>query len=165
MSSISAAVVAGGLLVTAFALIWAAWSDVRHLMIPNRTSAAIAGSYLLAAVGMPMPIWISGILVALATFAVGAFLFARGWVGGGDVKLAAVTVLWAGPALLADFMLMVSIGGIVVAMLMLVLPKRRLAAGGSAGEADCRFDQPMPFGVPLAAGGLWVVALQLASLA
>ena len=35
---------------------------------------------------------------ALAVFIVGALLFARGYLGGGDVKLLTAATLWAGPA-------------------------------------------------------------------
>lgn len=167
MDSYSDALTAAALVITSGALIGAAWSDVRHYLIPNRMPAAIALSYLLALPGMGWSVWLAGVATALVAFGVGAFLFARQWVGGGDVKLATATILWAGPLLLADFVTMVSISGVVMAAVMVALPKTRAAGPGEAQASALatRLNQPMAFGVPLAVGGLWIVALQITSLA
>src|SRR5688572_21648831 len=93
----------GGALLAAAALAWAAASDLTRFLIPNRACALVALGYVLAAGAMPTAIWLWGLAVGLMLLALGAALFARGLVGGGDVKLAAAIGLWAGPGFLAVF--------------------------------------------------------------
>src|SRR5690242_2681808 len=77
----------------------AALHDLRFYLIPNRFCAAIAASFgLFAAGGLPAA-EIGAVLAAgIGLFAAGAILFARGLLGGGDVKLLAAVALWAPPA-------------------------------------------------------------------
>ena len=78
----------------------AAFEDLRRLVISNRLILALCvlwPFYLAIAPNLSLA---SGGLAAgcaAAVFAVGALLFARGLIGGGDVKLLAVATLWAGP--------------------------------------------------------------------
>jgi prepilin peptidase CpaA len=149
-----------GLSITVAALTWAAVSDFRHFLIPNRISVFVAGGYLIAVAGMPMHAWLAGLATGGAVLAAGTLLFARGFVGGGDVKLASVAALWAGPGLFSDFALATGIVGIALAGLMLSPLRRRLPAAPE-GDPTTGLRQPMPFGVALAAGGLWVALLHL----
>lgn len=162
MSQVSTAAFACALAVTAAALIWAAWSDVRRFLIPNRISAIIAAAYCMALLEMPVAIWVAGLATGIVTLLIGAILFAQKWVGGGDVKLAGAIGLWAGPALFADFLLMTSIVALLLGVGMLLSRLPRLV--GEAGSVRETASASMPFGVPLAAGGIWVVSLHLASL-
>ena len=86
----------------------------------------------------------------------------RGLVGGGDVKLAAAIALWAGPAFLSEFAFVTALAGVALAAVMLS-PLRRLMPRRAGDEAAGGLKQPMPFGAPLAAGGAWVLALQLSA--
>jgi prepilin peptidase CpaA len=163
MNSYSDILTAAGVVITSGALLFAGWSDLRRYIIPNRAPAAIALAYLLAIPGVSWPMWLGGLATALATLGVGSFLFARQWVGGGDVKLASAIVLWAGPTLLADFVMMVSVSAAALAGIMIALPRSGAAAAGQlhSGTLAARLNQPMPFGVPLAVGGLWIVVSPL----
>lgn len=155
-----------GLAVTAGALAWAAWSDVRSFLIPNRISVLIGGSYFLAVAFMPTAGWFAGLATGAVTLLIGAILFAQKWVGGGDVKLAAAIALWAGPSLYADFLLMTSLVAVLMGAAMLMTPLPRLLGNsGESGSIGRPGRANMPFGVPLSAGGLWVISLHLASLA
>ena len=150
------------LAITACALLWAGASDVRRYLIPNRCSAAIAGAYVLALTALAPLEWLAGVATGMAALGVGLALFARGWVGGGDVKLAAAIALWAGPGRASDFMSVTAVCGAALAIFMLS-PLRRLMPIGPDGAA-AGLHQPMPFGVPLAAGGLWLVVSHFMSL-
>lgn len=138
---------------------WAAASDVTRYEIPNRACGLVAFGYLVAALGIPSGTWLAGLVTGVVVFAVGAALFWRGWMGGGDVKLAAAIALWAGPGRLSDFSLATALAGLALAAVMLS-PLRRRMPSPPAGVATA-YRQPMPFGAPLAVGGAWVAALYL----
>src|SRR5262249_43332674 len=79
----------------------AAFEDLRRLVIPNRLILALCVLWPFYLAVAPKLILASGAVAAgcaAGVFAVGALLFARGLIGGGDVKLLAVATLWAGPA-------------------------------------------------------------------
>jgi prepilin peptidase CpaA len=159
------------LAIAAGAMGWAAISDIRHYIIPNRTVAAIAASYTVFACSMPASFAIGGVIAGMIVFAVATLFFARGWMGGGDAKLITVAALWAGAPLLSAFTAVTCLSGAVLAIVMLT-PARRLMpapsadavslAGGPAPDGmGGGLRQPMPFGVPIAIGGLFVLALYL----
>jgi prepilin peptidase CpaA len=79
--------------------------------------------------------------------------------GGGDVKLFSALALWCGPSRLASFTLVTSLAGVAVALIMLS-PLRRLAPA-APDEARSAARQPMPYGVAIAAGGVWLLAQYL----
>lgn len=159
MIHVQDAALAFALVLSAVALLWAAASDLSRYLIPNRVCALIAAAYAVAFAGLPVADWLAGLATGFAVLALGAILFARGLVGGGDVKLAAAIGLWAGPAFLSDFALVTALAGAALAAVMLS-PLRRLMPRRAGDEAAEGFKQPMPFGAPLAAGGAWVLALQ-----
>lgn len=78
---------------------FAAASDLLTMTIPNRVALALVGGFfalaLVTGVGAAQTLWHlgAGCLVLAVAFA----LFSRGWIGGGDAKLAAVTALWFDP--------------------------------------------------------------------
>lgn len=148
------------LVLSAAGLVWAAGSDVSRYLIPNRVCLLIAASYLLTAAALPFGAWLAGLAIGVLVLGVGLVLFARGWVGGGDVKLAAAIALWAGPAHLSGFALVTSLAGVALAAVMLS-PARRLMQRAAGHGMQAGFAQPMPFGAPLAAGGAWVLLQHL----
>ena len=83
----------------------------------------------------------------LLTFAVFAFFFHLGAMGGGDVKLITALSLWLPPIMFMDMLLLMAVAGGVVTALMLI--ERRLRAGGAV---------EVPYGVAIAVAGL--VSLQ-----
>jgi prepilin peptidase CpaA len=158
--SLSALLFAGALGAVGSALLLAAWSDVQSFTIPNRLCAIIAAAYPLALFGLPLSSWLSGLATGAIALILGALLFGRQWVGGGDVKLASAVALWAGGGFIDEFLLGTSVAGLLLAAALLFTPLPRLIG---SRQAAVGFSQPMPFGAPIAAGGLWVVFLQLAS--
>lgn len=153
--ALCAALAGGGLL-------WAGWSDLRRYLIPNRACATVILGFLAAGFVLPSATWLAGLLTGTVVLGGGAALFAAGRIGGGDAKLAAATALWAGPTYLGDFALATSLAGAALAAVMLS-PLRALMPAAPAGSDAGSLRQPMPFGLPLAAGGLWVLSLNLAS--
>ncbi|WP_374472521.1 prepilin peptidase [Phenylobacterium sp.] len=153
---------AGGLAAAMAGLMWAGVSDLRRYRIPNRACGLVAGSYLLAAAGLPLGTWLAGAAAGFALLLVGVALFSRGWVGGGDVKLAAAAALWAGPGLLSNFAVVTAVSGAALAAVLLSPARRFFPRPPEPVAQD--FRQPMPFGVPLALGGACVCVVRLAPL-
>jgi len=151
------------LAVFAAALLAAAFTDLRHYLIPNRYPAAIAAAYLLHAVNHPLADGLWGLGIASIFFVVGAGLFATRVMGGGDVKLMAACALWAGPQFAAPFLQITTFAGAALALIWLT-PMRRLlpsAPGASIAEDGPRrrLKEPVPYGLAITAGGLYLAAL------
>jgi len=139
----------------AFASGWSAVSDIRAYTIPNWASLLISASFLVAALFTPCAPLVPGLLTGAAVLVLGLGLFALGWMGGGDVKLFSALALWSGPSRLASFTLVTSLAGVALALFMLS-PLRRLAPAASE-EARSAARQPMPYGVAIAVGGVWLL--------
>ncbi len=166
MITLTGAFVAATLAVTGGALAWAAVSDVRFYLIPNRIPAIIVVAFAATAVMMPSSFVIGGAVTGAAALVVGGLLFAFGLMGGGDAKLMAAVALWAGPSLIARFALVTALAGLALATLLLSPWRRLMPAPSEAALALARGGgevarQPMPFGVAIAIGGLSVLAQYL----
>jgi prepilin peptidase CpaA len=163
----------------AFCLLWAAASDARGYVIPNRAVIAIAALFPIhlavraLATGAIVPTLSDGLLaLALASVVLiaGFALFAIQLVGGGDAKLAAAVALWAGSDNILAFLILASLaGGMLAAGVLLwraAFPQRD---EGAASHEDIRLrlqrglKTPVPFGVAIAAAGLFI-AMRVAGL-
>ncbi len=139
----------------------AAISDVRKLTIPNSYCLGIVLCYPFFVLAPAQPVdWMGGLLVCGGLLVVGFVLFTTGRVGGGDAKLLAATSLWAGPGLLPEFILLTALAGGGIALVLYV--RHRWARSPSlatlaATEVSPDFaQQPMPYGVAIFAGGVYV---------
>lgn len=156
-SPFAMAVAAGASLV----LIWAAVSDVRARIIPNRAVLALLALALVwAAVGKGAQLIPSleafGIALAL-TIA----LYAFGIVGAGDSKLFAVTALFMGMGYLPLFALATALaGGAIAAVSLVTRPQRAAVMFALKGRGD--FGRGVPYGVAIAIGGMAVMWSALA---
>ncbi len=146
-------------------LLCAAASDLQRYLIPNRYPAAILLAFLAQAPLTPYFQSLGGLAVGAAVLAAGALLFARGLLGGGDVKLLAAVAFWAGPSMIATFLFVTSLTGAVLALTLLSPARRLFPAHPNAlavpGDFRGRLRQPMPFAVAIAAGGLFVAAARV----
>jgi len=139
----------------------AAISDIRKLTIPNSYCLGIALCYPFFALAPAQPVdWQGGLMVGGALLVVGFVLFTTGRVGGGDAKLLAATSLWAGPGLLLEFILLTALTGGGMAILLYVrhrwLRSPSLAAMAATEASPDFAQQPMPYGVAIFAGGIYV---------
>jgi prepilin peptidase CpaA len=142
----------------------AAFEDFRRLVIPNLLPLLLCAAWpVYFAVA---PSW-SGALAAiggaLAVFLGGAILFARGYLGGGDVKLLSAAALWAGPAGLANLLLLSAVLGGGLALFLLIpmggqlAVSARLMLGQPPLPAARGLATPVPYGVAIAGAALIVV--------
>lgn len=113
-----------------FAMAYAAASDLVSMTISNRLCLFLLGSFALCAavLGLSLPEigWhlAAGGLVLVIAFG----LFAAGWIGGGDAKLAAATAVWFGFDQLMPYLTIAGILGGLLTILILVLRSRPLPA-------------------------------------
>lgn len=151
-------------------LVFAAASDARRYVIPNWISVGILLLFLPYALLSPVPAdWQGGLIVAAAALAVGLGVFALRIMGGGDIKLIVACALWAGPALILPFLVIVCLAGGALALGLLAgraaLARRRGATEApAAGGALPLMRQKIPYGLAIAAGGIFLLARHLGAL-
>jgi prepilin peptidase CpaA len=140
---------------------FAASSDLFTMTIANRVSLILVAGFVLLAVliGMSAADLLSHVATAAAVLVVVFAFFSRGWIGGGDAKLAAATVLWLGFAHLADYLLYASIFGGALTLLIIyfrTVPLPQVFVGRPWAERLHRSDSGVPYGIALAAAALVV---------
>jgi prepilin peptidase CpaA len=152
---------------------FAASSDLLTMTISNRVSLVlVAGFFALALASGMSPIDVAYHIAAAAVVLVAAFAcFARGWIGGGDAKLAAATALWLGFDFLMPYLLYASLFGGVLTLLLIqfrMAPLPPVLAGQEWLQRLHRKDGGVPYGIALAAAALaiypdtpWMKALFL----
>ncbi len=140
---------------------FAASSDLLTMTISNRLSLALAGGFFLLTMATGMDFTAIGMHLAAAALvlAVAFAMFAQGWIGGGDAKLAAATALWFGFGHLLDYLIYASLlGG---ALTLLLIQFRQLPLPGLLARHPwiMRLHDKaggVPYGIALAAAALIV---------
>lgn len=135
--------------------------DVAFRRIPNLLVLAASAAFAALTIISPP----SGqtltlhLLAAVLAFIVGAACFARGWIGGGDVKLAAAVLLWAGPAMAPVVLVVTGLGGWFFALVGLAV--RRLEQSHAVPVprwlGALSVTRGVPYGVGLSIGGILAV--------
>lgn len=128
--TIAAAAATLGLFVFPLAMIYAGAMDLFTLKIRNALVIAIALAWLLLAplAGFSMAELGWSVAVAALVFVCTVTLFAFGWIGGGDAKLAAAASLWFQPEEVLLFFIYASVLGGVLTLVILQLRARMLPA-------------------------------------
>lgn len=149
------------MMVFAFVMVRAALTDITALTISNKLVGSFALAYLLLAPLSGVTIgeigWSSVVAggVLLSTFA----MFAFGWMGGGDAKLASVTALWFGPDFTLVFLLNTAVLGGALTMAILTFRSMTLPPllqNGSWIERLHSKSTGVPYGVAIGAAAVLV---------
>ncbi|WFU55390.1 prepilin peptidase [Bradyrhizobium pachyrhizi] len=156
---------------------FAAASDLLTMTIPNRISLAlVAGFFVLAPLtGMGVHDILThagaGALVLVVAFG----MFAMGWVGGGDAKVAAAASLWFGFEHLLPYLVFASLFGGALTVLLLQLRQWPLPYPLASQAWLSRLHDKqtgIPYGIALALGALliypetdWIKTIDLAHFA
>ena len=134
----------------------AGW-DLASFTIPNFLTTALLALFTLFVLAAGFSLSVIGwhLLAGLVGLALGFMLFALGYVGGGDAKLFAVTVLWLGFRDLMPYALIASLCGGALTLAVIVLrryplPQSLMRQAWIAKLHDAR--SGIPYGVALAAG-------------
>jgi len=140
-------------------MVFAAVSDLFTMTISNRISIALVAIFFVLAVALGVPPKEIGLHVAcgLLVLLVSFLFFSRGWIGGGDAKLASATALWLGFDHIADYGLCAALLGGGLTLLILVvrrwpLPSFLLNQQWIARLHDRK--NGVPYGIALALAGL-----------
>ena len=138
---------------------FAASSDLLTMTISNRVSLILVGGFLVMAlvIGMSPAVILSHVGAAGVVLVVAFVCFARGWIGGGDAKLAAATALWLGFDHLMPYLVYASLFGGVLTLLLLqirTMPLPGLLAGQQWAQRLHSKDSGVPYGIALAAAAL-----------
>jgi prepilin peptidase CpaA len=99
------------------------------------------------------------VAIAAAVLLCGFVLFARGWIGGGDAKLAALTALWFGADQTPAYLLYTALFGGVFTLAVVKFRERPLPASLLNRPWVARLhsrDAGIPYGVAMAMAGLVV---------
>lgn len=126
-------------------------TDLRSRTISNALTASVAGLAPLLWLAQGLALWpdiLIRIAIALACFAFFAAIYARGGMGGGDVKLIAAVALSLPPALVVQFLLVMSLAGGILSFILWFWSKFR--------PPERPID--VPYGVAIAFGAFWSVA-------
>lgn len=143
-------------------------SDVEAMRIPNRICLCIVALYPSHVLASAVPIdWPGATAVAAAVFALGLIPYRFRLMGGGDVKLMAALALWAGPAVVVDFMAVTFFLGGVMALLMIsplrFAMARTCEAIGRDNVGKVLLNRAIPYAVAIAGGGYLTVGPRLLS--
>ena len=151
------------LIALALLLLLAAWQDWRTMHIADGISLGIIAAFVVwVAAGFVYGAFsLLDLALALACaagmFGVGTLAFAAGAMGGADVKLATVVSLFAGPALIFDFVAVTAVvGGLLAVAVLAGAPIGLVVASTGDGTVRARLRCSLPCGPAIAVGGLWV---------
>jgi len=146
-----------------FLLVAAALWDAVTLTIPNYLVLAVLALYAVSlTVNFDLSDILFDILAAAIVFAVCFILFALGWLGGGDAKLAPGAALWAGYDGLMEFVIAMTLAGGFLAIVLLVLRAGLRTAGASQERLPevLKWAGPIPYGIAISVGAILVIWLQ-----
>jgi prepilin peptidase CpaA len=135
--------------------------DLITMTIPNRISLFLVAGFLALApfVGLTPGQYLAHLVSGAAMLAIGIFMFARGWIGGGDAKIFAAVALWFGFDHLSDFTLLSAMAGGVLTIGLLVFRTLPLPSLARTQDWLVRLHHPrtgVPYGIAMAAAALMV---------
>ena len=156
---------------------FAAASDLFTMTISNRVSLTLAAGFLALAVPSGMGLYdiLSHLGAGAAVLVVAFVCFAKGWVGGGDAKVAAGAALWFGFGHLMNYLVYTSLFGGVLTLLLLQFRQWPLPYALAGQTWLLRLhakESGIPYGIALAIGALmiypeteWIRAVDLTHFA
>lgn len=138
-----------------------AFSDLFTMRISNRLVLATAAAFPILALIAGLPLEAIGMHAAAGTLvlAVTFAMFAAGWIGGGDAKIAAAIAMWMGFGLVLPFLLYAAILGGVLTLGILIARRYMLPAPLlNVGWIERLHDRAtgIPYGIALAVAALLI---------
>lgn len=143
------------------AMALAASSDLLTMRISNKLVLFLVTGFFLVALLVGLSLQQIGMHVACAALVLvaGFTLFALGWVGGGDAKLAAASTLWLGFGLALPYVVYAALLGGVLTLAILALRRLPLTPFLARYHWLSRLHDPkqgVPYGIALAIAAMLV---------
>ena len=134
-------------------LVVAALQDGWKMRISNWVSGAVAvGAFVAVALDGPIVGLWQNLLLFVAMLVIGTFLFARSWMGGGDVKLLAAGALWCDFSSGLKMLVAVALAGGVETILILLSRGYGWSDRTLERVEFLRKRGGIPYGIAIAAG-------------
>jgi prepilin peptidase CpaA len=149
-------------------LAYAASTDVVSRLIPDQISIALVITGIAGqAVTSPFDL-IPSFVIATVLFLVLLLAHARGWIGGGDVKLLVALAIGLSLPQLMRFLFITAMAGGVLAAVHLVMRRLPYPTSPPVGSSILRRvyaverwrhlrRAPLPYGLAIACGGIWTI--------
>ena len=142
-------------------LLLAAIQDGLRLRISDWISGLIAvGAFAALLLDGPISGLWQNILLFAAVLAVGTFMFGRGWMGGGDIKLLAASSLWFNLSDGGRLLGAIAIAGGIEALLIIIVRRLPWSDGARCKALLLTSRGPIPYGIAIALGvalmGWWL---------
>ncbi|MEH6475795.1 MAG: prepilin peptidase [Sneathiella sp.] len=138
----------------------AAYSDFVERKIRNWKSVALLVCFLAYAALFPQQVnFVEHFLWSLPVFLVFLGGFIYGKIGGGDVKLATISMVWAGPENGLLFLTIMAFTGGIIGVITITPPLKYLWADIQTNIGKNRYltahdaMESVPYGIPIAIGG------------
>jgi prepilin peptidase CpaA len=144
------------LFIAAVILLAAAINDAYSYRIPNYMCGLLLLMFPVFVVSAPHAVpWLQNIFVFVLVSLAGFAAFLGNLTGAGDVKLLAVSSLWAGPHYIAMLLTVTAVAGGIESLVMAVKAylRRSPDAHGELGKVQ------VPYGVAIASGGLVMLGM------
>lgn len=149
----------GAILLLVAAALW----DAVTMTIPNYLVLAVLALYVASlSVNFVLSDILFNLLAAVIIFAVCFVLFALGWLGGGDAKLAPGAVLWVGYDGFLEFIVAMTLAGGALSIVLLILRGGLRAASASQDRLPLvlQWASPIPYGIAISAGAILMIWVQ-----
>ncbi len=141
-----------------FILLIGSICDVKSFEIPNWVSVLATCLFIPASLWLQFPATqiILHIGTGITVLIVGFVIYAAGWMGGGDVKMIAASSIWFGFSELPTFLFLVALVGGVLAILLFVFRKMRLAGVWARVSwiQNLHREEGIPYGVAISTGAI-----------
>ncbi|WP_200940859.1 prepilin peptidase [Devosia sp. Leaf420] len=140
---------------------FAASSDLLTMKISNRLVIALTATFFVVAIAVNLPLEQIGmhLLCASVVLLCAFVMFAFGWIGGGDAKLAAATTLWLGFGITLPYLLLAGMLGGTLTLLILSLRALPLNPLIARWEWIARLHDKksgVPYGIAMAVAAIMV---------
>lgn len=132
-------------------VIWAAWSDLKFMTIPNKACIALFVLFVIVAPFLlPLPDYGVRLLQAVIVLIIGFVLTSIGILGGGDSKLFAAMAPFVAYSDIGMFFFLLAFLSLAAIVLHRLLPRLSFFKSWVSGWKSFNVSEKFPFGLPLA---------------
>ncbi len=141
--------------------LWATWSDLRYMKIPNMLVLAMAVAFLvIGAIFLPFDVYLWRLLGGFIVLVAGFVLFSLGVMGGGDAKFAASMALFVDRNEVLPFLFILSVVTLLAVLSHWILGKLKFARAITGSWDSWTVKKKFPFGFGMGAALIYYLAIR-----